>query len=60
MTEEMTAGNEQMHPGDFARELEKITEAHLRSFGMNRESLLEEKKYGSFHGTISGLAGCPK
>ena len=44
VTEEMTAGNEQMHPGDFARELEKITEAHLRSFGMNRESLLEEKK----------------
>lgn len=44
VTKEMTAGNEQMQPGDFARELEKITEAHLRSFGMNRESLLEEKK----------------
>lgn len=44
VTEKMTAGNEQMQPGDFARELEKITEAHLRSFGMNRESLLEEKK----------------
>lgn len=44
VTKEMTAGNEQMQPGNFARELEKITEAHLRSFGMNRESLLEEKK----------------
>lgn len=44
VTNGMTAGNEQMQPGDFARELEKITEAHLRSFGMNRESLLEEKK----------------
>lgn len=44
VTKEMTAGNKQMQPGDFARELEKITEAHLRSFGMNRESLLEEKK----------------
>lgn len=44
VTKEMTAGNEKMQPGDFARELEKITEAHLRSFGMNRKSLLEEKK----------------
>ena len=44
VTEEMTAGNERMRPGDFAREMEKITEAHLRSFGMNRESLLAENK----------------
>lgn len=44
VTEEMADVTGQMHPGDYAREMEKITEKHLGSFGLSRESLKAENK----------------
>lgn len=60
VTEEQMDGSGFMGIGDLARQMEKITEAHLGLFGVDRESLNEEGKIWVIAWTAISIRRMPK